>query len=243
MLKEDQSLLDVVSEICLKYQIDLCMPVDMHGMYYFSKYWEQINQLSKLILIQPSEEIIKFGDKGKLADFLFKKQFPHPATITSQTAFEKQAQDFNFPILIKPRLLGNGDGIIRYANPEELSRRITEQIDFFEEYVIQEFIEGVDIDCSVLCKNGKILAYTIQKGLSTSTNLESYRPAEAIEFVYDLRVLKVASELMFALKWNGVAHIDLRVRSSDGKVFIIEINPRFWGSLEGSLHVGVNFPY
>jgi predicted ATP-grasp superfamily ATP-dependent carboligase len=35
----------------------------------------------------------------------------------------------------------------------------------------------------------------------------------------------------------------MRIRASDVAVLIIEINPRYWGSIEGSLYAGVNFPY
>jgi D-aspartate ligase len=48
---------------------------------------------------------------------------------------------------------------------------------------------------------------------------------------------------MRALEWTGVAHLDLRVDGRSGAVTVIEANPRFWGSVLGSLHAGVNFPY
>jgi len=45
-----------------------------------------------------------------------------------------------------------------------------------------------------------------------------------------------------ALNYQGVACIDLR-RSTTGKVYLLEINARYWGSMMASLtKAGVNFP-
>jgi predicted ATP-grasp superfamily ATP-dependent carboligase len=217
------------------------MPVDTDGIYYFAQHRKQLEPLAKLFLIESAQTLRLVWDKGLLADFLFEHQLPHPATITSRAQFEKEWADFKFPVLIKPRLAGGGVGIEKFTEREVLLNKINTEADFFDQFIVQSYLTGNDIDCSVLCKDGKILAYTIQKGLYEN-EAESFQAPEAIEFLHESEVLQVTTDLMAALRWNGVAHVDLRRRASDGQVVVIEINPRFWGSLEGSLHAGVNFP-
>ncbi len=101
-------------------------------------------------------------------------------------------------------------------------------------------MKGYDIDCSVLCKDGRILVHTIQKCIVP--NPVPFRIPLAIEFVENAEVLKVAARLIRALNFNGVANIDLRVDERDGRVQVIEVNPRYWLSLLGSQSAGVNFP-
>ena len=46
---------------------------------------------------------------------------------------------------------------------------------------------------------------------------------------------------MNSLQWSGLAHIDLRFDSDTNTFKVIEINGRFWGSVDASMLVGVNF--
>ncbi len=48
---------------------------------------------------------------------------------------------------------------------------------------------------------------------------------------------------MKSLDWCGVAHIDMRYDQNTKQFKVIEINSRFWVSLDASLIAGVNFPY
>jgi hypothetical protein len=44
------------------------------------------------------------------------------------------------------------------------------------------------------------------------------------------------------LKWHGVAMVEFK-RSIHGVPCLLEINPRFWGSLELAIRSGLDFPY
>lgn len=143
----------------------------------------------------------------------------------------------NFPVLTKPLSLSGGYGIRKVDSIESLRPILKEQ----NQTIIQEFIYGYDVDMSVLCDDGKILAYTIQKGYML--NKQEYSSPYAVEFIPNNEVFKLVKQLMKKLKWSGLAHIDLRYDEGDKTYKIIEINPRIWGSIELSKCVGVDFPY
>lgn len=55
--------------------------------------------------------------------------------------------------------------------------------------------------------------------------------------------LKAAAELLLKkAQWHGVAMIEFRV-SEDGTGYLMEVNPRFWGSLQLAIDSGINFPW
>ena len=93
----------------------------------------------------------------------------------------------------------------------------------------------------VLAHNGQVLAHSVQRGLVPAAS--AYAPTQAIEFVHCPAMVLVVRQLMAALRWNGVAHIDLRYDTRSGRMNVIEINPRFWLTVVGSaLAAHVNFP-
>jgi len=51
----------------------------------------------------------------------------------------------------------------------------------------------------------------------------------------------VAEKVMRHLQWTGVAMFEFKIESS-GNARLIEINPRWWGSLYQSIATGVNLP-
>ncbi|WP_227374499.1 carboxylate--amine ligase [Haladaptatus halobius] len=49
--------------------------------------------------------------------------------------------------------------------------------------------------------------------------------------------------LLSALDWHGPAMVEFRRDPRDGAFKLLEVNPRFWGSLQLAVHAGVDFPY
>jgi predicted ATP-grasp superfamily ATP-dependent carboligase len=52
-----------------------------------------------------------------------------------------------------------------------------------------------------------------------------------------------SEKLLEALNWYGIAEVEFRLDSRDNVPKLLEINPRFWGSLSVAIKSGVDFPY
>lgn len=144
-----------------------------------------------------------------------------------------------FPLLFKPRENSGGEGIFRVNNSAELEAGLRSPLVTPAAYIVQEFVDGRDFGCSAFCQAGRILASTIQANLPN--HREGFRPAANIRFCTHDGVLVEASKILRHLNWTGVVNFDLRVRHSDGQAFLVDMNPRFWGSIYGSLRAGVDF--
>lgn len=234
-----ESLIDRASAVARAVGADVCMAVDERAIRGFAYRSPGLPFRSS-----PIPSLVQFDaahDKWQLARLLSAHRLPHPAThLTGSDDAAAAAETMRFPVLIKPRRGGNGIGITRLHSADALLRHVERHPSASATTIVQEEIPGRDIDCSVLCKEGEVLAHTIQRALSHAP--DRFQPSSGVEFVAHDEVLRVVTRLMAVLRWNGVAHVDLREHAATGRVDVIEVNPRFWGSLLGSLHAGVNFP-
>jgi predicted ATP-grasp superfamily ATP-dependent carboligase len=240
--KSEEGRLDAIWHTVKQMKVDVILPVGQDTIRLLSKHAATLSQFTAVAPVPDVEAFDIAANKWFLADWLKKNDIPHPPTILFQPQedFDKRLSDLQFPVLIKPTRGGNGRGIKFFDDPSVLltffqgDRRL-------EEFIVQSFVRGYDIDCSVLCEEGKILAYTIQKGF-----IEGYHPfgpPAGIDFLDDRATYDVVRLMVDRLHWSGIAHIDLRYDEHDKQVKVIEINPRYWGTLLGSLIAGVNFPY
>lgn len=58
----------------------------------------------------------------------------------------------------------------------------------------------------------------------------------------DESLLRQAEGLLDALGWQGVAMVEFKRDAATGEHYVMEINPRFWGSLQLAIDAGVDFP-
>jgi predicted ATP-grasp superfamily ATP-dependent carboligase len=59
----------------------------------------------------------------------------------------------------------------------------------------------------------------------------------------DPQLLGQAERILEALKWHGVAMVEFKRDARDGVARLLEINGRFWGSLQLAVDAGVDFPH
>lgn len=180
-------------------------------------------------------------DKLAFARLVGTHGIAHPTTVScTPPAAEAFAAEHGLPVLAKPVEGAFGRGIRKFDDLGLLKAFARSPTVAATPYLLQQFVAGSDVDCSVLCRDGDVLAYTVQRPLPSSTR--TFSAPDAIEMVDDPRVITLVRALMKALQWHGVAHVDLRYDEQRTHLYVLELNPRFWGSLQGSLRAGVNFP-
>ncbi|KZN25654.1 carboxylate--amine ligase [Haladaptatus sp. R4] len=84
----------------------------------------------------------------------------------------------------------------------------------------------------VTFQHQRIRSYTYSGGASV------FRRAVSIPTLHEQGV-----RLLSALDWHGPAMVEFRHDPRDGGFKLLEVNPRFWGSLQLGVHAGVDFPY
>ena len=58
----------------------------------------------------------------------------------------------------------------------------------------------------------------------------------------DKEMVAAADKLLSAVGWTGVAMVEFKRDLKDGKAKLMEINGRFWGTLQLAVSSGVDFP-
>jgi predicted ATP-grasp superfamily ATP-dependent carboligase len=56
------------------------------------------------------------------------------------------------------------------------------------------------------------------------------------------RLRDLGRRLLESLAWNGPAMVEFKRSDRDGEFYLIEINPKLWGSLDLAIQAGCNFP-
>ena len=217
------------------------LPVDVEGMRFAIAHRAALETAVRVLPLPSAAAYEVAADKSLLANFMHQHGVHGPHTLTNiRHNLAGQLTHLRFPVLLKPTDGAGGQGIVLFQEAAELMAYVA-TLPPNGTYIVQTYLEGYDIDCNVLCRDGQVLAHSIQRGLLDSAT--TYAPTQAIEFVQDRAVLAVVSQLMAALNWSGVAHLDLRVDAATQAVNVIEINPRFWLTVVGSaVKAKVNFP-
>lgn len=239
----NDEIINQIINITKENHINLIMPVDENESRLVSEYRETLLEYAACTWLPDVNQFDIGVNKRRLAKHLLQNNIPCPSFVTvsnNDELFEK-ANMFGYPVLVKPSRGYSGLYIKKINNRDQLVNFVKNEKREETEFILQPYINGADIDCSVLCKDGDIICYTIQQPFARTK--DNFKPNESIAFIDNAIVFDISSKMMKLLNWNGVAHIDLRKDNSDNAIKVLEINGRFWASVVAShLKAGINFP-
>lgn len=111
----------------------------------------------------------------------------------------------------------------------------------FKEVLVQEYVIGDGYGFFGLFNQGKIRASFMHKRIREYPATGG--PSTLAESIYDIKLKNIGKRLLERLKWHGVAMVEFKRDVRTGEFILMEINPKFWGSLDLSIRAGVDFPF
>lgn len=177
-----------------------------------------------------------------------------PRTIVSTEFDDREdvivaAKDVGFPLVVKPsfsRIRTETGWIgtqVRYARDEgELRNILRGEPVLGIPFLLQERIQGPGVGIFLLMKEGVPLARFAHRRIrekppagGVSVLCESIQPPAG--------ALDDAKRLLGGVRWNGVAMVEFKVDERDDVPKLLEVNARFWGSLQLAVSSGMDFPF
>jgi predicted ATP-grasp superfamily ATP-dependent carboligase len=152
----------------------------------------------------------------------------------------------NFPLVLKPvhsKVVVGGE--LQTVTAEVIRDQYTYQEQIREwlphtAIVQQDYILGRGVGAEFLFDRGKKVWHFVHERVhemplfgGASSYRRSLPPIPAL--------LADAEKILTALRWHGVAMVEFRV-DAQGRHWLLEINPRLWGSLALAIDAGVDFP-
>jgi len=164
---------------------------------------------------------------------------PETAIVRDPSGAKAAAAEIEYPIVAKP-IRGFGGAGIRIAhNPTEVERAFFEVSLASKDVVVQKFIDGIHASISFLATSKDVKVLTINEqllGLHFLFQLEPFGycgnivPLNVADSTFK-RCKRIAENIALHFGLKGSNGIDL-VISKEGTPCVVEVNPRFQGTLE-----------
>jgi predicted ATP-grasp superfamily ATP-dependent carboligase len=205
------------------------------------------------LLVPPEGALAVAHDKVRLAELAGTLGVPVPDGFPGGPglADDPRLEQLGFPLVLKPAVSRYRDGGAWYgasvrvvADREELARALATAPEFGpgRHFLAQARVPGEGRGVFVLAHEGRLECVFAHRRLrekppwgGVSTLCEAAEP--------EPQLVEHARRLIEALGWSGVAMVEFKYDPATGRAWLMEINGRFWGSIQLAIAAGVDFPW
>jgi predicted ATP-grasp superfamily ATP-dependent carboligase len=246
--REPDAFIAALPALAAEAEVDVILPMTEVTTYLLSHGRDAFRAFG-LPLAEPGA-FETLSDKYRLFRQAREVGVPTPATWFMDTAADVAAlaPELPYPVVIKPfrsRILDGGRWLttsVSFADsPDALCRKVAEDeaLQRFP-FLLQDYVDGVGAGVFAYYEQGEPMA------LFAHRRLRERPPAGGVSVLSESVAMRddmaaMATRLLGTVHWHGPAMVEFKV-AADGTPYLMEINPRLWGSLQLAVDAGVNFP-
>lgn len=235
-----------LNTICTQRQFSLVIPVTEITSQLLLMHADQLPHVR--LPFARYDTVMSLADKFHLLEQAKASSVPVPEFTLLKNAAAADASRWVYPCVIKPCLskIFTPQGWIatsvKVLNSEADWQRARASAPYLEHYpfMVQEFIPGSGAGIFCLYNHGRATHFFAHQRLREKPPQGGVSVlSESVAI--DPTLKKYAQQLLDHVQWHGVAMVEFRI-TPEGKPYLMEVNTRFWGSLQLAIDAGVNFP-
>jgi predicted ATP-grasp superfamily ATP-dependent carboligase len=244
-----REFLSTVKAECSRRGIRVIFPMTEISMAAVLKHGEEFKNFEVPFAEHPTFDALT--DKWNLMRLAQRLNITIPQThyIADTRSLQRVYPTLKFPVVLKPHrsmIWTNGHctaASVRYAESvRELETRVAQYAYFRSSpFLLQEYISGQAHGIFALYNRGELVASFAHRRLRENP------PSGGVSVLCESseknpEAWRMARTLLDHMAWHGVAMAEFKV-TPDGKPYLMEVNGRFWGSLQLAIDAGVDFPW
>ncbi|MCC7416172.1 MAG: ATP-grasp domain-containing protein [Acidobacteria bacterium] len=248
---EPEAFARFLCDLVQRRRIDVVLPVTDVTTHAVAAYRERLARHTSCAV--PSLGAFELAaDKGWLAAAAAASGISVPRTeiVADASALPGVLPRLTYPVVVKParsRIRTAGGWIrasVAHVGDEQTLRRLFRDSPHLQRHptLIQERVIGPGTGVFLLCDRGRVLtAFAHRRLREKPPSGGASVLSESIAVDPALRAQ--AERLLAPLGWHGVAMLEYKRDRDSGRAYLMEMNGRFWGSLQLAVDAGVDFPY
>lgn len=241
---------EAIKDLVHREKIDIVFPMTEASIQVLNTIRDRLTPGAALAC-SPSDKMEAVSSKFNLFRLAEQLDVPVPEThyLESQDELSGVTREIgSYPVVVKPSLSrlprdkGFLSGGVMYAASEDELENLyaTKEILQYPS-MVQERIHGPGTGLFTLFDRDRHLALfshrrLLEKPPSGGVSVVS----ESVEL--DEEMVEHSGKLLSAVNWQGVAMVEFKRDNRDGRAKLMEINGRFWGTLQLAVSCGIDFP-
>jgi D-alanine-D-alanine ligase len=220
----------------LFHDVDVVFPV-LHGPFGEDGTVQGMLELADVAYVGAGVTASSVGmDKDTFKAVMRDKEIPVARSVTLRRSGDATFENpYGYPVVVKPARLGSSYGITIVRGQAELAAAISLAFAHDEKILVEEFLDGVEVECSVL-GNDDPLASVPGEIVPLKADWYDYAskydeggselviPPPGLSAAQIERAQQVAVQAFVATDCEGMARADFFVRDPDGEIVMNELN-------------------
>jgi predicted ATP-grasp superfamily ATP-dependent carboligase len=242
--REPDRFVEFLQRIGADHRISVLIPA-MEETYTIAKNRDLLGRHYKMALADYGQ-LIHLHDKGRWVKLASAQNVALPRTYDLERVAKTPSlmNAMRFPVLVKPKQ-GGGGWAVREVGSREILAGIVDSDNYegtpFRLFNVQEKIDGETICVAMLYNQGKRIAKLAYEQLRNYPR--PFGQATLRRTIRNDAAESCFERLLDAIGWHGVCQGDFLLDRSTGQPYLVDINPRFWGSTALAVAADVDFPY